>query len=91
MVIGNKCDVPQNERQVDQDMLKELESKEKVNVIEVSAKDDINVNETFVKLVEQMLKLGLEKKKQSSGADDKNITIKGDNNRKNNNGGCCKR
>jgi small GTP-binding protein len=91
MVIGNKCDVPPNERQVDQDMLKELESKEKVNVIEVSAKDDINVNETFVKLVEQMLKLGLGKKKQSSGADDKNITIKGDNNRKNNNGGCCKR
>ena len=91
IVIGNKCDVPQNERQVDQDMVKEFENKEKVNVIEVSAKDDINVNETFVKLVEQMIKLGLGKKKQSSGGDDKNITIKGDNKQKNNNNGCCKR
>ena len=92
MVIGNKCDVPPNERQVDQDMLKELESKEKVNVIEVSAKDDIihlkkenfGYNRYYLEIDKSFNPIhGKENIK-------KFLQAKNDN-RKNNNGGCCKR
>ena len=59
--------MPESEVQVDKEMAKDLEEKEKVSVMEVSAKKDINVNEAFIKLIEQMIKLGIGKKKEKNG------------------------
>ena len=38
--------------------------------MEVSAKKDINVNEAFIKLIEQMIKLGIGKKRKRMGGID---------------------
>ena len=100
IVTGNKCDVPESEVQVDKEMAKDLEEKEKVSVMEVSAKNDINVNEAFIKLIEQMIKLGIGKKrKKMGGIDDdedgndkgKNITIEDNKGKRNNLNNCCKK
>ncbi len=100
IVTGNKCDVPESEVQVDKEMAKDLEEKEKVSVMEVSAKKDINVNEAFIKLIEQMIKLGIGKKrKRMGGIDDeedsndkgKNITIGDNKGKKVNMNNCCKK
>ena len=100
IVTGNKCDVPESEVQVDKEMAKDLEEKEKVSVMEVSAKNDINVNEAFIKLIEQMIKLGIGKKrKRMGGIDDeedsndkgKNITIGDNKGKKVNMNNCCKK
>ena len=100
IVTGNKCDVPESEVQVDKEMAKDLEEKEKVSVMEVSAKKDINVNEAFIKLIEQMIKLGIGKKrKKMGGIDDdedgndkgKNITIEDNKGKRNNLNNCCKK
>ena len=100
IVAGNKCDVSESEVQVDKEMAKDLEEKEKVSVMEVSAKKDINVNEAFIKLIEQMIKLGIGKKrKKMGGIDDdedgndkgKNITIEDNKGKRNNLNNCCKK
>ena len=68
--------------------------------MEVSAKKDINVNEAFIKLIEQMIKLGIGKKrKRMGGIDDeedsndkgKNITIGDNKGKKVNMNNCCKK
>jgi small GTP-binding protein len=58
IIAGNKIDLT-DKRQVNEDMRKSLEKKQNIKVIETSAKDNINVNEIFIELVDQMEKLGL--------------------------------
>ena len=64
LIIGNKCDLPEEEREVDNDMVKALQDKEKVEIIEASGKDNINVNESFLKLIDKMIELDNDYKQQ---------------------------
>ena len=83
LIVGNKIDLPLEERKVDEEMLKSLKENENIEVIEGSAKNNINVNECFVKLVEKMLELGLGQKKDSYEDEDdnpQNITLTDDTN-----------
>ena len=54
VLCGNKIDLEQ-QRQVNFDELKEFGMKKKIDVIETSAKDRINIDESFKKLVDLIL------------------------------------
>ena len=69
IVVGNKCDMPKTDKTVDQESKQNFENARKMKIIEASAKDNINVNESFISLIDKMLELGLGKKK---GSDDDN-------------------
>ena len=63
IIVGNKNDLPQEQRDIEEDLVNELRTNEKIEIIESSAKLNINVNEIFIKLIEKMLDLGLGQKK----------------------------
>ena len=69
-IVGNKCDLPEDEKKVDQEIKNIFEKEHNIKIIEASAKCNINVNESFLILVKEMIKLGLGKK--SSDDDDEN-------------------
>ena len=58
--------MPKEEREVDDEMVNALKEKEKVEIIECSAKENINVNEAFISLIDKMIELGLGKRRTSS-------------------------
>ena len=63
VIVGNKCDLPDAEKVVDQDTRQTLEKQCNFKIIEASAKENINVNESFIALIDKMMGLGLGKKK----------------------------
>ena len=94
LIIGNKCDLPEEKREVNQEMVDTFKEKEKIDIIEGSAKNNINVNEAFILLIDKMLQLGLGEKKKSFGNDnddegDNENGIKLNNDKKKKNGNCC--
>ena len=70
VIAGNKMDL-NDKREVDEKMRQNLEEKQKIKVIETSAKDNINVNELFINLVDRMEELGLGIVHHSSSLDEK--------------------
>ena len=94
VICGNKTDL-KDKRQVNEDMRKDLEEKRNIKVIEASAKDNINVNETFIELLEQMEQLNLGIKNYVAyGEDEENeesgsMKLKNEKVAKGNNGNCC--
>ena len=97
IVVANKCDAEKEEIAVDEDMEKKLIETHDIKVMKTSAKNNINVDETFTSLVEMMLNLGIGKKWASDEDDDdenkdqnKSVFL---NNKKNkaSGGGCCKK
>ena len=97
IVVANKCDAEKEEIEVDEDMEKKLIETHDIKVMKTSAKNNINVDETFTSLVEMMLNLGIGKKWASDEDDDdenkdqnKSVFL---NNKKNkaSGGGCCKK
>ena len=62
IIVGNKCDLS-NERVVNEEMKKDFEAYHNMKIYEASAKDNINVNECFISLIDKMIELGLGKKK----------------------------
>ena len=84
LVIGNKCDIPEKERQVDEEHKKTLEDEHNLKVMEVSAKENTNINESMVILIDKMLELGLGRKKNEEDDDDNKL-----NNKKTKKKDCC--
>ena len=92
IVVGNKCDLSDDEKKVDVDLKKNFEENNKMKIIEASAKNNINVNESFIVLIEKMIELGRGKKK--SNEDDENDNNpqklkKPSKDKSGNNSGCC--
>ena len=85
IIVGNKCDLPDSERKVDEESKKLFETNHNMKIYEASAKDNINVNDCFIILIDKMLELGLGKKKNSD--DDEEGKLKPGNKRDNR--GCC--
>ena len=92
IVIGNKCDLPESEKEVDEEMVASLKEKENVEVILASAKNNTNVNESFIQLIEKMLALGIGQKASFIDDDDeeggKNVKLNNNVN-KNKKKSCC--
>ena len=92
IVIGNKIDLPPDQRIIDKDMIESLKEKENVEVIEASAKTNINVNEAFISLIDKMIGLGIGTVKTAIGDEDEEdgkhikLNAKG---QKGGGGGCC--
>ena len=88
IIVGNKCDLPDGERVVDEDSRLNLEKQCNIKVIEASAKENINVNESFIALIDKMLGLGLGKKKTNDFDDEGGQRLNNaDGDKRNNN--CC--
>ena len=78
IIVGNKCDLI-NEREVNEKMKSDFETEHNMKIYEVSAKDNINVNECFVALIDKIIELGLGKKKiydDNDGDNEKVLKIK---------------
>ena len=63
-----------------------------MKIIEASAKDDINVNDTFIMLIDKMIELGLGKKKGNDDDNDEinnSQTLKRPSGDKRKKDGCC--
>ena len=64
-----------------------------MKIIETSAKDNINVSESFINLIDKMLELGLGRKKGNEDDNDElnnsQVLRNPKNDKENRNGGCC--
>jgi len=85
IIVGNKCDLPDSERKVDEESKKLFEANHNMKIYEASAKDNINVNDCFIILIDKMIELGLGKKKNSDDDEDGKLKPSA----KNENRGCC--
>ena len=61
IVVGNKCDLPDNVKEVDEKDKNYFEKEFNMKIIEASAKSNINVSECFIALIDKMLDLGLDR------------------------------
>lgn len=59
VVVGNKCEIPNEEKVVNNEMKENLEKELKVKVMEASAKENKNVEESYMYLVDKMLEIRL--------------------------------
>jgi GTPase SAR1 family protein len=55
MVLGNKCDAPIDEIEVSDDEIKKFEDLHKLKVIKTSAKEAINVDESFLEMTKKLI------------------------------------
>ena len=89
IIIGNKCDLEKSKWEVDDEMVESFKQKEDIEIIEASAKNNVNVSESFTKLVNRMMQLNLGKKCEGFGEKDDEkegrITIQKKKKKK----GCC--
>ncbi|KAJ3208128.1 hypothetical protein HDU67_007009 [Dinochytrium kinnereticum] len=73
VICGNKCDLPPNQIEVTEDMVQEYATPLKIPYFQTSAKDSINVTESFHDLVREgrkMQKSGKDGTKSASGSKD---------------------
>ena len=85
IVIGNKSDLP--EKEVDKKDVEEFENNMKLKIIEASAKENKNVNESMIALVDRMIELGLGKVKKEDDEEENNRKLSLKKTGKKNN--CC--
>ena len=60
IIVGNKCELSK-ERVVDEEMKIKFEKELNIKIIEASSKNNINVNESFLLLVDKMIELRKDK------------------------------
>jgi small GTP-binding protein len=90
VVVGNKCDLPKEEIQVNKEMVEKFEKEENLKIIEASAKENINVNDSFGALLDRMIELGLGKKKGNNDDEDNNTSqLKNEKDNRYRNSSCC--
>ena len=80
LVLVNKCDLANEERQIEKKEIEEFENKNNIKVMEVSAKTGEGIDGAFRYLVEKLIS------QKNKGKSD-TLTINSDG--KNNNKGCC--
>lgn len=90
IVVGNKIDLPESIKEVNEKMKKDLEKQLGYKIIEASAKEDINVTESFELLVDKMIKLKEEKIDKIKSIKIRKNSFKNNNN-KNKKQECCLR
>ena len=90
IVVGNKIDLPESIKEVNEKMKKDLEKQLGYKIIEASAKEDINMSESFELLVDKMIKLKEEKIDKIKSIKIKKNSFKNNNN-KNKKQECCLR
>ena len=90
VIVANNCDIDKEKWEVTDGMKQNLIETENVKVIEASAKNNINVSETFDFLVDEMIKLGKGKKSNRNENDDvqENLNALNNKNKNNKNEGC---
>ena len=93
IVVGNKCDLPEDEIAVSKEDVSDFEKKEGLKIFQGSAKNNINVNESFSALLDKMVELGLGKIKNRNEQKDNNgpqkLKLPTNNKKDNKNGNCC--
>ena len=88
IIIGNKSDLPEDQKKVDNKDREDFQNKYKYKIIEASAKTDTNINESIMALIDKMLDLGLGKIKNNDN-DDEDDNQKLSNKKKKKKGGLC--
>ena len=90
IVVEDKCDLPDEEKKITDEMREKLEESLGFAIIEASAKDKTNVDESFDLLVDKMMK---NREKKNEGLTNSLKIDKDDNDTKDinkkNNGNCC--
>ena len=95
IVVANKSDIAKEEWEVDEEMKQKLMETENIKIMEVSAKNNINIDESIVNLVDSMIKLGVGKKSWGNDEDDdddnspEKIHTLNNKKKKNKDKGCC--
>ena len=56
VIVGNKCDIAEEKREVNDLMKEDLEKTLNTNIIEASAKENINVEKCFMMLIDKIYK-----------------------------------
>lgn len=96
IMVGNKIDLKDSIK-ISKQSKTNFENKYSIKIYEASAKDNINVNETFIYLVDKMQQLGIGQIEKSSLEEEDEINNKKKNiklnniesNKKSNKKGCC--
>ena len=69
LIIGNKSDLEEN-RQVNEENKNDLIKEHKIKIIETSAKENKNINESMIELIDKMIELGVGKFKNEGDDED---------------------
>ena len=69
IIVGNKSDL-EDKREVRQKNIDELKSEHGLNIMETSAKDNKNINECIIELIDRMIDLGVGKIKKDGDDED---------------------
>jgi len=88
IIVGNKSDLPEEQKKIDNKDREDFENKYKYKIIETSAKTDKNINESIIALIDKMLDLGLGKIKNNDN-DDEDDNQKLSNKKKKKKGSFC--
>ena len=90
ILIGNKNDL-ENQRQVSNNMLINLGKNLGIAVMETSAKDDYNINESFYLLIKEIYRKLVKNNGSSNEKNDigEGMVLKVENTKKKEKGGCC--
>ena len=90
ILIGNKNDL-ENQRQVSNNMLINLGKNLGIAVMETSAKDDYNINESFYLLIKEIYRKFVKNNGSSNEKNDigEGMVLKVENTKKKEKGGCC--
>lgn len=88
VVCGNKCDIP--DREVTEDEAKQYCQERGLKYFETSAKDNYNIQESFIEVVRMMRKQNQSNQPANSGGETKEKKTKeSKNNTEKGEGGCC--